>query len=167
MKSIKFIVAAAAVAMSTAVMAAADSLLYWMVDQPQYEDSPIDFDYVKVKAFDGGAGSYLYVFDQKGSTGYLDAYRQDAASTTGGIYSGLFDGETVDYFLVELYDASDVRVAWQSVSYSKAFNNGSIATVMAPGGANVYAISQVVPEPTSGVLLLVGLAGLALRRKKA
>ena len=173
MKSVKLIFATAAVAIATTALAEANSMLYWMVDSPfnTYTSESAEFSYVKVKAVDSSApegASYLYVYNQQGSTGYQRAYDLASAGySTGGIYSGVFDGDTVDYFLVELYDASNSRVAWQSVSYLTALNNGSIATTMAPGGANVYTISQVVPEPTSGVLLLLGFAGLALRRKKA
>ena len=37
--------------------------------------------------------------------------------------------------------------------------------IMATGNFN--AISEVVPEPTSGLLMLLGMAGLALRRRRA
>ena len=167
MKSVKLIFAAAAVAIATTAMAEADSILYWMVDKPKYEDSSVAFDHVKIQAFESGTGSYLYMFNQGGSTGHYEAYVKASGDTTGGLFSGLFDGENVDYFLVELYDDSDTRVAWQRVSYTTALNNGSISTPLAASGATVYTISQVVPEPTSGILLLLGFAGLALRRKKA
>lgn len=167
MKSVKLIIAAAAVAIATTAMAEADSILYWMVDKPTYEDSSVAFDHVKIQAVGGGAGSYLYTFNQEGSTGHYETYVKGSGDTTGGIFSGLFDGNNVDYFLVELYDAADSRVAWQRVSYQMAFDNGSISSPLAAGGATVYTISQVVPEPTSGILLLLGFAGLALRRKKA
>ncbi|MBQ3806631.1 MAG: PEP-CTERM sorting domain-containing protein [Kiritimatiellae bacterium] len=166
MKSVKLIIAAAAVAIATTAMAEADSILYWMVDKPKYEDSSVAFDHVKIKAVDGGTGSYLYMFNQGASTGYDVAFAKESGDTTGGLFSGLFDGN-VDYFLIELFDDSDSRVAWQRVSYQMAFDNGSISSPLAAGGATVYTISQVVPEPTSGILLLLGFAGLALRRKKA
>ena len=34
-------------------------------------------------------------------------------------------------------------------------------------GESAFVVSQVIPEPTSGLLMLFGLAGLALRRRKA
>lgn len=174
MKSLKFIFAAVVVAIATTAMAGADSILYWMVDSPfnTYKDEYSDFTYVKVLAVDRNepeGASYLNVWDpNKSDTHVQRAYDLPSAGySTGGIYSGVFDGDTVDYFLVELYDASNSRVAWQSVSYLTALNNGSISSPLAAGGATVYTITQVVPEPTSGILLLLGFAGLALRRKKA
>lgn len=172
MKAVKLIVAAATVAIAATVVADANSMLYWMVDNPtySYNNESVAFKYAKVKAVDDdveNGASYLYVFNQQGSTGYDRAYALDQEGyTTGGIYSGLFDS-AVDNFLIELYNASNDLVAWQSVKYSQASANGSIATTMASGGANVYSISQVIPEPTSGLLILFGFAGLALRRKKA
>ena len=172
MKSVKITVAVAVVALTAAALADANSLLYWMVDNPtySYNNQSVAFDHAKVKAIDGdveNGASYLYVFNQQGSTGYENAYILDGDGySTGGIYSGAFDGSVVDNFLIELYNASNDLVAWQSIKYSQAAANGSIATTMASGGANVLTVSQVVPEPTSGLLLLLGISGLALRRRK-
>ena len=37
---------------------------------------------------------------------------------------------------------------------------------MVAGAVAVLAATAAIPEPTSGLLMLVGLAGLALRRKR-
>lgn len=46
-------------------------------------------------------------------------------------------------------------------SYNSATSKGSATSIFAPVSS-----WQSVPEPTSGLLMLVGLAGLALRRKR-
>jgi hypothetical protein len=47
-----------------------------------------------------------------------------------------------------------------------AASNATFADNSAYAGAGWYA-AGAVPEPTSGLLLLIGVAGLALRRKQA
>ena len=173
MRTAKFIAAATVLALAAMARAEDNSLLYWMVENPvySYNNESVDFKYAKIQAIDNdgaNGASYLYVYNQQGSTGYDRAYDipGDNGYSTGGIYSGLFDGTKVDTFLIELYSATNDKVGWQSVSYAQAFNNGSIATTMQTGGATVLAVGQVVPEPTSGLMLLIGLAGLALRRRR-
>ena len=87
-----------------------------------------------------------------------------SGETTYYAYAVIFDTETIT-------DSSNYIVAQgtpttagfttnaDSSSLNKAINLGS------QSGATWYAAS--VPEPTSGILLLLGLSGLALKRKRA
>ena len=73
----------------------------------------------------------------------------------------MFISDTAD----STYDAlmAEHTVAFASISNSsKTFNDvaGGYA------GAGWYG-AAAVPEPTSGLLMLLGMAGLALRRKRA
>ncbi len=84
-------------------------------------------------------------------------------STTYSVYLAVFDTATITdsskYYLTEakslqtLTGTSTAQVKW-----------GSQSTPSQAAGAWT---SVNVPEPTSGLLMLVGLAGLALRRKRA
>jgi hypothetical protein len=80
-----------------------------------------------------------------------------------GVYAG-FNGE-VGSFLVELWNESDERVGYSDCSYADLANYIYNSTT-GGGSTSPMVVSQVVPEPTSGLLTLLGLAGLALRRKR-
>ena len=84
----------------------------------------------------------------------------------------------VDYSLVFVYfetvDSKDYyylssAAAGKSYDGSAEYPSGTTASWAsdAYSQSNWHAVSSSVPEPTSGLLLLLGMAGLALRRKHA
>ena len=107
-----------------------------------------------------GAGAYHSALTQ--STGM--APTATGVSTTFGAgdslsgFAVIFDAGT--YADADNYIITDVKSAtWTSSTGAKTLAFGSQAS------ATWQAIA--VPEPTSGLLMLVGLAGLALRRRRA
>ena len=84
-----------------------------------------------------------------------------SGETTYYAYAVIFDTETItdssNYIVTSVASATTPA---SSASVNKAFNIGSQTS------ATWYATSSV-PEPTSGLLLLLGVAGLALRRRRA
>lgn len=102
-----------------------------------------------------------------------DAVVLDTRSINGGFGSAytfstelLTGGTTYDiYFVIE-----DAGKALTSATISKAAVTVGTATV-GFGNLSTYTSAagnwQSVPEPTSGLLMLIGLAGLALKRKRA
>ena len=88
------------------------------------------------------------------------------ASATSGTYSG---GDEVSAYIV-LFDAADATAA-------KYYAATAVDTKTVPSSGNLSwskTMAQTsgwtttaVPEPTSGLLMLLGMAGLALRRRRA
>ena len=86
-----------------------------------------------------------------------------ADSTAYSVYLAIFDTATITdsskYYLTE---AKDLQTLTGTSSQSLKW--GSQSTPSQAAGAWT---AVGVPEPTSGLLMLVGLAGLALRRRRA
>ena len=171
MKMTKMITLAAAL-MTGSIFASDFQYLYWMVDisdqagtNPEYA-----FSYATVSA--GGNVFTLYDNDQNPSGTHFGIDGDASSGFTAGlqsaggdpIYAGDISGYIGSTFLFELFDENDNKVAWKSVAWSAIENyvGGTMSTI-----SNPYVVSQVVPEPTSGFLLLLGMAGLALKRKRA
>ena len=171
-KAISRLVAVAAVALMA--FTASARYLYCMIENANniYNGEAIQFDFATV-SIDGGA-SYLYfsVPNNQGASGqqliYSDASK---VSTATGAYA-MFDDDTPEYttFLFELFtssDSKDSRVAWQQYSLSSLMAANAIGSATDTSEITLFKVSQVIPEPTSGILLLLGMAGLALRRRRA
>ena len=84
-------------------------------------------------------------------------------STAYSVYLAIFDTATItDSSKYYLTDAKDLTTYTGTTSASLKFGSQSTASQAAGAWTAVG-----VPEPTSGLLMLVGLAGLALRRRRA
>ena len=158
---------------------AADSYLYWMADNTiknQLTGEAVDYTYVRVNFggtvadadFNSGkvtGGTWLTPYYGGAAIGTADAGMDAEGVKNGGTYWGVFDYNSSSTFLFELFNEEDDVVGWLSTPIGIDF----IATSSSQTGstASAYTLSQVVPEPTSGLLMLFGLAGLALRRKRA
>ena len=131
-------------------------VLYWQVDTSADNAAYTgDFSYAVLNASDGSAIDAAAAEDNKVIPTLKDL---------GGYGSSEYS------FYVELYNAAgDSVYKGQSVSYTDLLDSGYISTsgvltptMLATGGFN----GASVPEPTSGMLLLIGGALLALRRRR-
>ena len=166
MKNLKYFVIAAL--MATAMPLYAD-MLYWMVDNPEdtWNGGLVNFAYAKIFALDADDNATPLIPYSDGVR--LDGVTEVAASgnTVEALYSGDFISSNVKSFLVELYGENEQQpVAWQTYLAEEALSSiWHEAQNMT--GSKPLSVTEVVPEPTSGLLLLIGGALLALRRGRA
>lgn len=87
-----------------------------------------------------------------------------SGNTKYSVYAVIFDSDTItDDSSFMVTSASTAAATYDSTAgTTRTFSIGSQATA----SGTWYAVSDV-PEPTSGLLMLLGMAGLALKRKRA
>ena len=102
------------------------------------------------------AGKYTSAAGENTTLGLSDA-------TASQAYLVIFDTATITdashYYMTEVKSFETL-----SGSYEQQVKWGSQSTASQASGAWSAVKGSAVPEPTSGLLMLVGLAGLALRR---
>ena len=127
----------------------------------------VSYDYATVVMIsqDGSKTSDYLDFYESGATEPLEGPM--ASTSTKPLYVGLPDDYETTYntFLFELWSSGTtaVREAW--VRYSLAEVTSNIVKGNSTSGGSPLNVTSVIPEPTGGVLVLLGLAALAVRRK--
>lgn len=167
-----FILIAAIAFAALGALADDDHYLYWMVSG----DNDIEFDYAKVKVRGEGQDAYLPLHYEAKT--YPDVVEFDSDTTKRrtpgadlglGIYVDMLTYATEgSSFLIELYKDGSANPVGSSASadYSSLGDyilknaQSQVAAPWAPAIASV-------PEPTGGLLMLLGTVVLALRRKRA
>ena len=159
-----------------ALAARADYLL-WQVNQTGAEE-PVSFAFARLTVKGDGveAGTYL---PQAGTDWKTDVLHATFPEPENGLatlasYADLGEYANSAYsFAVELYAFKDgapslVGVS-NYVSYFQMMEQFHVYSDMSLSGINpyIYGAFQSVPEPTGGLLVLMGLGALALRRKRA
>jgi len=158
-----------------AAFAARADLLYFLVDGYTPDGPVANFDFAMVGVADekGATVGYLNIQPSvdSGATAspYIAADNSSVYSSAGPAWADLSDYTTGDYkFYIETYrNDSDVPI-WgygvdTAMSYSQLLAGGHIYQ---PGVTDPQDVTPwQVPEPTSGMLLVLGFAALGLRRK--
>ena len=167
MRSLKSIILACAV--QSAGLSLKGELLYWMVGDPSADQ----FSYAFAGVKDVTGGGHLDYVDEEGVT-WTGLWQIDASAFADGfgVYADVgVAGATERSFKIELFnDGGALIAAGETMTYAQLLAAGAIVRSSMErerqqawtGGA-----FRAVPEPTSGLLTLVGLAGLALGRRMA
>ena len=164
---------ALAIALFSGVACASE--LWWMVDDSAFTMDAGAWDTARVYYFDSNdlslSGQYGASLAGTATRSDLENVLDYAVSTANGNYSG-------KSFYIELYNSatydssSDHSDAFRSgsVSYEALVNGGAFHGGGTSYGASPYTFTdftpQVIPEPTSGLLVLLGMMALGLKRKR-
>ena len=131
------------------------------------------YDHTGTTKYSGEVTLYAYLSSADVSTAV--AYSTVTASSAGAVDATTFSNDSLAsgnnynfFFVIEDGDytftsATKANVAaLETQTQTVSFGNMATATQTASNW-----VSSSVPEPTSGLLMLLGMAGLALRRRRA
>lgn len=171
------LMAMAIVALSAFAASADDSYLYWMVNTDDGTAAKFTYDTVQVRAYETAAGvdsgSYLTLYYGNGAAVGGTSVGKDLATSGLPFYASLASamGSSFSYVVELFHDGAKVGQS-ESLFFTDAMAENYVAFATSTGTLPAMATwmaggFRVVPEPNSAVLLLLGCAALALRRKQA
>lgn len=140
---------------------AMDSILYWMLDDSKVADGT---KYLKIKWEEGDSSGYLVNANFGASNGETKFYPDFALGQFAQIGSTMLNDQYK--FIVELYaEVGSDPLSTLTGVYGSALV-GSVGTDIFSLKVDPVNLGAAVPEPTSGMLALLGFGLLALRRKQ-
>lgn len=146
--------------------AAHSEILYWTVQNYTEGTSYNDWSYARIFSSTGTKpGEALE------TRGEVDSYGYVAKKANDGVYTSYIDTDSysaANSFYIELYSSqnSTAPYAWSYLVQKSALKAFVDEASFAQVPTNMVNGFTVVPEPTSGLMLLLGAAMLGLRRKR-
>ena len=145
--------------------------LYWQVTSAM-NPTPIQFQAAAMVA-DNGSGTKVYLNDSNGNawqaanadkvtTESIASIWSDTYATGYTFYIELMNNDNGNWYTAGTIDSGSGNWSYDDIKshiYSSSSMSMSLATPLTSGTAHI-------PEPTSGLLMLVGGALLALRRRR-
>ena len=101
---------------------------------------------------------------------WYDAYQQDVTTEVGSsgtktLYWAVVNGE--DLFISSAIERPISAMGETNFDWGVMDESANVFKNATSFGSAGWYTTEAVPEPTSGLLMLLGMAGLALRRKRA
>lgn len=154
----------------TAVCTTKADLLFWQANA----EAPVAYDYASIYYTDGAGNKQSlnnYAYNSNFSAPFVEKGSVAAADID---ISGISDLSTLALY-VELYNASlgtVVATSKDPISYDDVkahISSNQFDENWSPNTSPAYSLKGVtfVPEPTSGILMLLGMGLLGLKRKRA
>ena len=144
-----------------AMTAKGDSFMYWMVDTTGNSQIGTQANYAELYAFYGNKPGTLV-----GGIDLVDGV-WDARTISDSLVGMVGDGWS--YYVEAYKDDWNIGTS-DSITYAnaKAMYDGIYESLKTGGKGTVEftTFTYNIPEPTSGLLMLLGLCGLALKRKR-
>ena len=174
----KLIIALAAITVGVVANAAS---VTWMALQitKAVNDSSYSPDFTKYTAYVIDNAAYAYdAADWSYASAIENATHSIALKSSGSVgcvFNDTFtdshmDGDSVTYYLVIMSEEIDDKTYYiKSATKAGTVSNGKVGMIswaMASAEWNEVPAASI-PEPTSGLLMLIGMGAMALRRKRA
>ena len=150
----------------------ADSYLYWLVSDSITRDGSefTGYDTARVGVMDasGKLAGYLTIYGENATPNYGDSIGMTPGNNSP-FYASLGSfGESYSFYIELFNDSTSVGRSDEILKYADALAYVTSFGTSTPAQAwNVGSFTtQAIPEPSSALLMLLGCAGLALKRKK-